>query len=446
MKSVWEKLDRKPIEDFARGYIEFLSSCKTERKVVQFAEDVLRRSGFVGIGEYDGSIPGKVYLKHKEKSIMALKINSKLTEGLNLVASHIDSPRIDLKPNPIVEDERITLAKTHYYGGIKKYQWLNIPLALIGVVVKEDGTKIEVDIGSSNEDPVLVISDLLPHLDRKDEKISEKFKAEKLNVILGTIPLEGEEKEAVKKNVLRIMKDRYKIDEEDFVSADIEIVPAFPAREVGIDGSMIGAYGHDDRICAYTSLIALIEADSNKNMGIILFDREEIGSEGNTGAKSRFYKSLLRRILKLQGEEDVEYSVDLVLEKTHIVSADVNVALDPNYKDVFDIPNTARLGYGIVLTKYTGSRGKVGASEASAELMAKVRRVLNEKGISWQIGTLGKVDVGGGGTVAKFLAQEGAEVVDIGPAVLGMHSPFEIVSKADLYESYRAYKALLENL
>ncbi len=446
MKSVWEKLDRKPIEDFARGYIEFLSSCKTERKVVQFAEDVLRRSGFVGIGEYDGSIPGKVYLKHKEKSIMALKINSKLTEGLNLVASHIDSPRIDLKPNPIVEDERITLAKTHYYGGIKKYQWLNIPLALVGVVVKEDGTKIEVDIGSSNEDPVLVISDLLPHLDRKDEKISEKFKAEKLNVILGTIPLEGEEKEAVKKNVLRIMKDRYKIDEEDFVSADIEIVPAFPAREVGIDGSMIGAYGHDDRICAYTSLIALIEADSNKSMGIILFDREEIGSEGNTGAKSRFYKSLLRRILKLQGEEDVEYSVDLVLEKTHIVSADVNVALDPNYKDVFDIPNTARLGYGIVLTKYTGSRGKVGASEASAELMAKVRRVLNEKGISWQIGTLGKVDVGGGGTVAKFLAQEGAEVVDIGPAVLGMHSPFEIVSKADLYESYRAYKALLENL
>ncbi len=442
----WKILNQDDIEKFSRGYVDFIGRCKTERQTVSFAEDVLRRNGFVNIDEYDGSLPAKLYMTFRSKAIVAVKLSEKLNEGINLVAAHIDSPRIDLKPHPIFEDEGIALAKTHYYGGIKKYQWFNIPLSIVGVIVKEDGSVINVNIGEKEDDPVFVISDLLPHLDRKDEKVSEKFQAEKMNVILGSIPLDDEEKNAVKLNVLKILHDIYGIKEEDLVSADLTLVPAFPPREVGVDRSFIAAYGHDDRICGYTSLMALLDSKEGKNMGVILFDREEIGSEGNTGAKSRFYLMFFRRILKKQGFEDVEYYLDEALEKTYVISADVNAAVNPSYKDVHDLNNAAKAGYGIVLTKYTGARGKASASEARAELVAKVRSILNKRGVLWQVGTLGKVDVGGGGTVAKFLAEKGAEVLDMGPGIIGMHSPYELVSKVDLYESYRAYKALLEDL
>ena len=442
----WKVLNRDDIEKFSRGYMDFIGKCKTERQTVSFAEDVLKRNGFLSIDEYDGSLPAKVYMTFRSKALIAVKLSRKLNEGINLVAAHIDSPRIDLKPHPIFEDEGIALAKTHYYGGVKKYQWFNIPLSIVGVVVKEDGSVVDIKIGENEGDPVFVISDLLPHLDRKDEKISEKFQAEKMNLILGSIPLDDEEKNAVKLNVLKLLSDTYGIKEEDLVSADLALVPTFPPREVGIDRSFIAAYGHDDRICGYTSLMALVDSKEGKNMGVILFDREEIGSEGNTGAKSRFYLMFFRKILKKQGFEDVEYYLDEALEKTYVISADVNAAVNPSYKDVHDMNNAAKAGYGIVLTKYTGARGKAGASEARAELVAKVRAVLNKRGVLWQVGTLGKVDVGGGGTVAKFLAEKGAEVIDMGPGLIGMHSPYELVSKVDLYESYRAYKALLEDL
>ena len=442
----WKILSRDDIERFSRGYMDFIGRCKTERQTVKFAEEVLKRNGFSSIEEYDGSLPAKVYMTFRSKAIVAVKLSKKLNEGMNLVAAHIDSPRIDLKPHPIFEDEGIALAKTHYYGGVKKYHWFNIPLSIIGVIVKEDGSTIEVNIGEKEGDPVFVISDLLPHLDRKDEKVSEKFQAEKMNLILGSIPLNDEEKNAVKLNVLKILSDTYGVKEEDLVSADLTLVPSFPPREVGIDRSFIAAYGHDDRICGYTSLMALIDSKEGKNMGVILFDKEEIGSDGNTGAKSRFYLIFFRKILKKQGFGDVEYYLDEALEKTYVISADVNAAVNPSYKDVHDLNNAARAGYGIVLTKYTGARGKAGASEARAELVAKVRAALNKRGVLWQVGTLGKVDVGGGGTVAKFLAEKGAEVIDMGPGLIGMHSPYELVSKVDLYESYRAYKALLEEL
>ena len=445
-KNGWLIKDRESVEKFARGYMEFIGKCKTERETVRFAKEVLERSGFIPIDEYDGSKPAKVYMVYKKKALAAMKISKDLTEGMTLVVSHIDSPRIDLKPHPIIEDEGIALAKTHYYGGVKKYQWFNIPLSIVGVVVKEDGSVVDVKIGEDENDPVFVISDLLPHLDRKDEKVSEKFQAEKMNLILGSIPLNEEEKEAVKLNVLKILNEKYGIKEEDLVSADLELVPAFKPREVGLDKSFIAAYGHDDRICAYTSLMALLDAKEGKNMGIILFDREEIGSDGNAGAKSRFYMGFFRKILKKQGFDDVEYHLDEALEKTIVISADVNAAVTPSFKDVHDLANAAKVGHGVVLTKYTGARGKYGASEASAELVAKVRTVLNKRGVLWQVGTLGKVDVGGGGTVAKFLAEKGADVLDMGPGLIGMHSPYELVSKVDLYETYEAYKALMEDL
>ncbi len=442
----WKVKSRDAVEKFSRGYLDFIGKCKTERQTVKFSEEILRRNGFLDVMDYDGSLPAKVYMKYQGKALIAMRLSDKLTSGMNLVAAHIDSPRIDLKPHPIVEDEGMALAKTHYYGGIKKYQWFNIPLSIVGVIVKEDGSSIEVNIGENEGDPVFVISDLLPHLDRKDAKVSEKFEAEKMNLVLGSIPVDEREKEAVKLNVLKILNEMYGVKEEDLVSADLTLVPSFQPREAGLDRSFVAAYGQDDRVCAYTALMALVDAKGGKNMGVIHFDREEIGSEGNTGAKSRFYMMFFREILKRQGFDDVEYYLDRALQKTCVISADVNAAVNPSYKDVHDLANAAKAGYGIVLTKYTGARGKAGASEARAELVARVRAVLNKKGVLWQVGTLGKVDVGGGGTVAKFLAEKGAEVIDLGPGLIGMHSPYELVSKVDLFESYEAYKALLEEM
>lgn len=445
-KNVWQLRDRKQIEQFSRKYADFMNTARTERMVISEFEKMLKESGFVDIGRFDGS-HDKIYSVNRGKSLVALRLVGKLQDGLNLVVAHIDSPRLDLKPQPVFEEESVALARTHYYGGVKKYQWLSLPLELHGLVMKTDGEKIEIHLGQCSEDPVFVIPDLLPHLDKEDTPVSQKFDAEKLSVILGTIPLAGQEKEAVKMFVLKILKERYDIDEEDFVSAEFQLVPALKARDVGLDESLLGAYGHDDRVCAYTAIKALIDAEKpTRPCGVILFDREEIGSEGDAAAKASFYMLFFKKVLKIQGCDDTTFALDELFTRTNVISADVCPAIDPMFKEVHDVQNAAKLGYGVGLVRYTGSRGKSGSSEAHAEFVAKVRRILNEEKIAWQIATLGKVDRGGGGTVAKFLAERGACVLDMGPALLGMHSPFELVSKADLFETYRAYKALLEKL
>jgi len=443
---VWDKRERQEIEEFSNEYKKFIEFAKTERLAIAYFEDLLKKSGFIKVEEFTG-VEDQVYLANRSKSLIAVKGN--IENGINFVVAHVDSPRLDLKPYPFYEESEIALVKTHYYGGLKKYQWFSLPLALVGIVVKENGEKIDVCIGCSDKDPVFVLPDLLPHLDKEDNKVSEHFKADKMNVVLGSIPLQGEENEAVKKNVLKLIKDKYGIDEEDFVSADLELVPALKPRDVGIDSSFIGAYGHDDRICAYEGVMALLNAQTSENqkaVGVILFDREEIGSEGDSGAQARFYKAFLRKMLRIEGIPDTESMLDEIIAKSTVLSADVTTIQDPSYPEVHDKINAAKAGYGVGLVKYTGRGGKGGASEAHAELVARVRGILNKNGISWQPSLLGKVDVGGGGTVAKFLAQEGFDTIDMGPGLLGMHSPFELVSKADLYETYLAFKVLLEKL
>jgi len=445
--SAWKVRDKEVIEKFAKDYLEFMKKAKTERLTISIFEDMLKEKGFIPLDEFTGdSKDMAVYHINSGKALFALRVIDDLRSGMNLVVAHIDSPRLDLKPRPLIEDEEIALFKTHYYGGIKKYHWLNIPLAIHGVVYTSEGKKVEIHLGEDPDDPVFAIPDLLPHLDRKDKSVKEKFQAEKLNPIVGTVPSD-EEKEAVKMNVLRILNEKYGITEEDLISAELELVPAMFPREVGIDRSLIGAYGHDDRVCSFAGIKALLSVENpSKSFGVILFDKEEIGSEGNTSAKSRFYLRVLRKILKMQGISDVEYALDEVLEKTSVISGDVCAGVNPPYKEVHDINNAPRLGYGVVLVKYTGSGGKYGSNDAHAEFVGKIRRILKESGVVWQVGLLGKVDEGGGGTVAKFLADKGAQVVDMGPALLGMHSPFELVSKADLYETYLAYKNLLEKM
>ncbi|MGQ9856769.1 MAG: aminopeptidase [Fervidobacterium sp.] len=441
---VWKKRTREEIERFSDDYKKFIDFAKTERLAIEYFEKLLRQNGYVSIDEANGN-SDKVFYINRGKSLVA--IHGDVSKGVNFIAAHVDAPRIDLRTYPLYEDNSIALAKTHYYGGVKKYQWFSLPLALVGVVVKESGEKINVCIGCDEKDPVMVIPDLLPHLDKEDKKVSEQFRADKMNVILGSIPLEGEEKEPVKKYVLKLLKEKYNIDDEDFVSADLELVPALKPRDVGIDASFVGAYGHDDRICAYQAVMALLAAEpKEKAIGVILFDREEIGSEGDSGAQARFYKAFLRKLLVVNGVKDAESALDDVIKNSTVLSADVTTLFDPSFPDVHDKLNVAKAGYGVALVKYTGRGGKGGASEAHAELVARVRGILNKNGISWQVSLLGKVDVGGGGTVAKFLAQEGFDTIDIGPGLMSMHAPFELVSKADLYETYLAFKVLIEEL
>ncbi|ONN26817.1 aminopeptidase 1 [Thermosipho affectus] len=443
MKNLWKLRDINEVESFGKSYREFIDTAVTERLAVEFFEKMLLKNGFIPLEKYTGN-EEKIYYINANKSLVAARIVGEPRDGFNIIAAHIDAPRFDLKPNPLFEDESIAMLKTHYYGGVKLYQWYNIPLALVGVVYKLDGTKIDINIGLSEEDPVFLFADLLPHLDKEDKKVSEKFQGEKMNLIVGSIPLDGSEKDAIKKNILKILKEKYDIEEEDFVSADIEVVPAIKSREVGFDRSMIAAYGQDDRICSYQAIMALVDAKKlEKSAAVILFDREEIGSEGNAGAKARFYKKFFRSILKAKGESDVEFALDELFENSFVVSADVAALINPNFKDVHDKFNAPRIGNGVVVVKYTGVRGKAGASEAHAETLLHVRRVLNSAKIRWQVGTLGRIGVGGGGTVAKFLAQEGFNVIDMGPGLLSMHSPYEIVSKIDLFETYLAYKELV---
>ncbi|MBO8160273.1 MAG: aminopeptidase [Thermosipho sp. (in: Bacteria)] len=440
---LWHERNREEIEKFSGEYVEFINTALTERLAIEFYKDLLEKNGFVPLQSFTGK-EEKVYYVNKNKSLIAARIVDHPKYGFNIIAAHVDAPRIDLKPNPLYEDEGIAMMKTHYYGGVKLYQWYNIPLALVGVIVKEDGSKIDIKIGIEESDPVFVLPDILPHLDRKDQNVSEKFQGEKMNLIVGSIPLKGEEKKPVKKYILKLLKEKYDISEEDFVSADLELVPAVKAREVGFDRSFIGAYGHDDRICSYQAVRALIDAETlEKSAAIILFDKEEIGSEGDVGAKARFYKKFFRKILKVFGENDTEYALDELVENSFVISADVAALINPTFKDVHDKYNAPKAGNGIALVKYTGIRGKAGASEAHAETVAHVRRVLNKAGIKWQVATLGKIGIGGGGTVAKFLAQEGFSVIDMGPGLISMHSPYELVSKVDLYESYLSYRELI---
>ena len=455
-KDAWEEAEEDTIEkimDFSENYKEYLNESKTERNAVKKTIEIVEKHGFKSIDDVDSLETGdRVYIVNREKSIaLAVIGESDLTEGCHILASHIDAPRLDLKARPIYEDNEASLAlfKTHYYGGIKKYQWVSTPLAIHGRIVKEDGEFIDISIGEKEDDPVFVVSDLLPHLSKKkqgDRKMKDVIKGEELNVLIGGRPIKDEDvEEKVKMNILKILNDEYGITEEDFTSAELEVVPAGKARDVGFDKSMLGSYGHDDRICAYTSLMAGVDVENpHKTSIILMFDKEEIGSEGNTGANSRFTQSVMSDLLvKTKGDYTMEDHRQM-LENSNAISGDVDPGVNPSFKGVHDLRNAAKMSKGLVITKFTGAGGKYSANDAHAEYVAFIRRILNQNGVPWQTAELGKVDEGGGGTVAKFIANLNIDVIDAGPPLLGMHSPFEIVSKIDLYNTYRGYKAFLE--
>ncbi len=455
-KSIWEDIDEEKKEEgfnFAEDYSKFLSSSKTERRSVEESEKILRKNGFKAISEYEELTSGdKVYIINRNKSLAAAIIGDEdITKGCNIIASHIDAPRLDLKARPLYEDKEasVALLKTHYYGGIKKYHWVSTPLAIHGRVVKEDGTPVDISIGDDPSDPVFVISDLLPHLAKKKQakrKTMKVIEGEELNILIAGIPLKDEEVEnKVKVKVLKLLNDEYDIDEEDLTSAELEIVPAGESRDVGLDRSMVGGYAHDDRVCAYTSLRAVTDLDSTEKTSLVIFfDKEEIGSEGNTGANSDFLNSIYCKLLeKYKGEYTLQDQRNM-LDNSKAISGDVCPAINPSFKSVHDIQNASSLGKGLVVTKFTGAGGKFSANDAHAEYVALIRRVFNENDIPWQTSELGKVDEGGGGTVAKFLANLNIDIIDIGIPLLGMHSPFEVISKADLYYMFKGYRSFLE--
>ena len=448
-KNAWKKYpDPAPVMAFAEGYKHFISVGKTERLAAKEAVRLLEEAGFVD-GESVSSLkPGdKVYFTNKGKNVAAFIIGSKpLTEGLRILGAHIDSPRIDFKENPIYEDHDFALADTHYYGGVKKYQWVTIPLALHGVVVKKDGTIVDVNIGEDPSDPVVGITDLLIHLaaDQMQKPASKVIEGEALDVSLGSMPLPEGEKEPVKKNVLRILKEKYGIEEEDFVSAEIEVTPAGPARDYGLDRSMVAGYGHDDRVCAYTSLKAALDIEKPEVTScVILVDKEEVGSIGATGAHSLFFENLIAKLAKLTGEKDALFAARLILENSKMLSSDVSAGFDPLYPGVNEAKNAAYFGQGLTFNKYTGARGKSGCNDAMPEYYAWIRKTLDEAGVNWQSSELGRVDQGGGGTIAYILGNYNMNVIDAGIPVHNMHAPMEIVSKVDVYEAYLGYKAFL---
>lgn len=436
---------RKAVDPFCKTYLDFLNRAKTERLAVAEIERTAQKAGFKALGPKTRG--AKVYQTYRGKAAAIAYLGSQpLENGINLVVSHIDSPRLDLKPNPLYEDLGLALLKTHYYGGIRKHQWVARPLALYGVVVRHDGQTVKVALGDQSDEPCLTITDLLPHLSanaQNGKKFSEAIPGEKLNVVVGGRPLgdPADGKNRIKYHVLQLLQQKYGMTEEDFISAELEVVPAGPAREVGLDRSLIGAYGQDDRICAYTALRAITDlATAPKRTAVALFlDKEEIGSYGNTGADARFLLDFVGDLLARLGQGD-ERAIRRVLAGSQVLSADVNAAIDPEWPEVHDKLNAAQLGGGICLTKYTGSRGKSGGSDANAEFVGKIRRLLNEAKVPWQIGELGKTDEGGGGTVALFFAGYGADVLDAGPALLSMHSPFELSHKDDVYSAYLTYK------
>ena len=453
-KNAWLKYNengKQEVFNFCEGYKNYLSVGKTERECIHEAIRLAEEKGYRNLNEIIKNnetlkVGDKVYFNNKDKSLALYLIGKDSIEnGMRIIGSHVDSPRLDLKQNPLYEDSDLALMDTHYYGGVKKYQWVALPLALHGVVVKKDGTKVNVVIGEDDNDPVLGVSDLLIHLsaDQLQKKANEVIAGEDLNVLVGNIPLEGKEKEAVKENILLLLKDKYDFEEEDFISAEFEIVPAGKARDLGLDKSMVMGYGQDDRICAYTSLMALLEVENvEKTSVILLVDKEEVGSIGATGMHSRFFENSLAEVMDRMGQYS-ELKLKRALQNSLMLSADVTAAFDPNYPGVCEKKNTAYFGRGLVFSKYTGARGKNGCNDANPEFVAWLRKIMEKNNVAYQTAELGKVDQGGGGTIAYILAQYNMEVIDCGVALQNMHAPWEVSSKVDIYETKNGYKAFL---
>ena len=452
----WNKYDEqkmKEVMDFSEGYKKFISECKTERECVTESIKMAEAHGYRNLEDVirnqETLKPGdKVYANNMGKTIALFLIGKEpLEKGMKILGAHIDSPRLDLKQNPLYEDKDLAMLETHYYGGIKKYQWVTLPLAMHGVIVRKDGSSVQVNIGENENDPVVGISDLLVHLssDQLGKKGSVVIEGEDLNITVGSIPLKDEEKDAVKMNVLKLLKETSQIEEDDFVSAEIEVVPAGKARDYGLDRSMVMGYGHDDRICAYTSLMALLEMQEiDRSAVCLLVDKEEVGSIGATGMESKFFENMVAEVMNCMGDYS-ELKVRRALANSRMLSSDVSAAFDPNYASVMEPKNSAYMGKGIVFNKYTGSRGKGGCNDANAEYIAALRNIMEKENVSYQTAELGKVDQGGGGTIAYILAQYDMEVIDCGVALHNMHAPWEIASKADIYETTRGYVAFLKH-
>ncbi|MDD7402444.1 MAG: aminopeptidase [Butyribacter sp.] len=455
-KSVWEHYSKKDIEKMeklCKKYRDFLDTGKTERECTT---EIVRQAVAAGYRNLEELIekketlqPGdKVYAVCMNKAVSLFCIGKKpLSEGMNILGAHIDSPRLDVKQNPLYEDGDMAYLDTHYYGGIKKYQWVTLPLAIHGVVARKDGTVQEITVGEREDDPVFCVSDLLIHLagEQMEKKAAKVVEGENLDILIGSMPLEGEEKKAVTANVLRLLKEQYDIEEEDLLSAELEVVPAGKARELGFDRSMIMAYGQDDRVCAYTSLDAMLQVENpEKTSCCLLVDKEEIGSVGATGMQSRFFENTVAEIMELIGDYS-ELALRRCLRKSRMLSSDVNAGYDPLYASSFEKKNASFCGYGVVFSKFTGSRGKSGSNDANAEYIASLRKIMDENDVYYQTAELGKVDIGGGGTIAYILSLYGMEVIDCGVAVLSMHAPWEVTSKADIYEAQKCYVAFLKH-
>ena len=459
-ENAWKKYPegkkREVVFDFAEGYRQFLSACKTERECVDYFEAQARIAGYISLEEAISrkkklKAGDKIYVNQMGKSMALFVIGKEpIEKGMNILGAHIDSPRLDIKQNPLYEDTGMALLDTHYYGGVKKYQWVTLPLALHGVIVKKDGSVVKVSVGDKEEDPVFGVSDLLIHLagDQLEKKAAKVIEGENLDILIASIPAaedkKADVKELVKANVLNILMKEYGIEEEDFLSAEIEAVPAGKARDYGFDRSMIMGYGHDDRVCAYPSFKAILEMKKPEVTSVcLLVDKEEIGSVGATGMQSRFFENAVAEVMQLTGQYS-EIGVRRAMSNSYVLSSDVSAAFDPNYPSVSEKKNTAYFGKGVVFNKYTGARGKSGSNDANAEYMAKIRAILDNNNVSFQTSELGKVDQGGGGTIAYILANYGMQVIDSGVAVLNMHAPWEIISKVDLYEAFLGYIAFLK--
>ena len=455
-KNAWKTYndsEKEQLQSLNADYIDFLSECKTERECISETVKRAKEKGYISLEEAIANSKklkqgDKVYAVCMNKTIALFNIGKEpLEKGMNILGAHVDSPRMDIKQNPLYEDEGMAYLDTHYYGGIKKYQWVTLPLAIHGVIVKKDGTTVNVNIGEKPEDPVFCVTDLLIHLaaNQMEKKAAKVVEGENLDILVGTIPLNDEEKEATKKGVLEILKEMYSMEEEDFMSAELEVVPAGRAREMGFDRSMIISYGQDDRVCAYTSLVAMLEMEKvDKTSCCLLVDKEEIGSVGATGMQSRFFENTVAELLNLFDDYS-EIKLKRCLANSRMLSSDVNAAFDALYAEAFQKNSSSFMGKGVVFNKFTGRGGKSGSNDANAEYLAALRKIMDDNNVNYQMAELGKVDIGGGGTIAYIMALYGMEVIDSGVAVLSMHAPWEVTNKADVYEAYKCYKAFLKD-
>ncbi len=450
--NTYNEKDLEQLEELCSGYKTFLNRGKTERECVSEIINQAREHGYIDLDEIISSgrkikKGDKIYSSYMKKAIALFNIGEEPIEmGMNILGAHIDSPRMDIKQNPLYEDTDIAFLDTHYYGGIKKYQWVTIPLAIHGVVAKKDGKLVNIVIGEEENDPVVFVSDLLVHLSGKqlEKKASVVIEGEQLDIIVGSKPLKDEEKDAVKANILKLIKEKYDIEEDDFWSAELEVVPAGKAKDAGIDRSMIMSYGQDDRICAYTSLVAMLQVENpQKTSCTLLVDKEEIGSVGATGMQSKFFENTVAEILNAMGQYS-ELTLRRALARSKMLSSDVNAAYDPSFASAFEKKNSSQMGKGVVFSKFTGARGKSGSNDANAEYLGQIRNIMHKHNVIFQSAELGKVDVGGGGTIAYILSLYGMEVVDCGVAILNMHAPYEVASKADIYEAKKSYVAFLK--